>query len=327
MSMQERFDQNRNMAEAQVEELSEVIRRQEESIQQLQNQLQQQHVQIQLQNIQQGHPQQGLLLTPKELLTQFRQLKSLDKDHDATAFIASVEAVLALCPRENQQLMNLATAIIMNEKICGDAGDYIRGLGTDATWDQIKAKLIDHHRPRTTYADIFSKCRNVKVSNLRELFNYFERSKAELNKIYMYDDKRPEMYEPCRVDKDLVHILVEKIDVPLRSHSSQSDTLSEIITKYTRIKALDDPRTIHYHHKKKTHRYKLIPTDHNKHSMITKNHNSILTINPNNNTVIISHSNHNTIINNLNILIKTNLEIIKITITVIIIRNKLEDHI
>lgn len=251
MSIQERFDQNRNMAEAQVEELSEVIRRQEESIQQLQNQLQQQHVQIQLQNIQQGHLQQGLLLTPKELLTQFRQLKSLDKDHDATAFIASVEAVLALCPRENQQLMNLATAIIMNEKICGDAGDYIRGLGTDATWDQIKAKLIDHHRPRTTYADIFSKCRNVKVSNLRELFNYFERSKAELNKIYMYDDKRPEMYEPCRVDKDLVHILVEKIDVPLRSHSSQSDTLSEIITKYTRIKALDDPRTIHYHHKKK----------------------------------------------------------------------------
>lgn len=255
MSLQDRFNENRNIN--QEDELNEVIRRQEAAIHQLQEQLRQQQVQQQLQQQQQpqaqlqAQPQQGLWLTPKDLLTQFRQLRSLDKDHDATAFIASVEAVLALCPRENQQLIDLATAIIMNEKISGDAGDYIRGLGTDATWDQIKAKLIDHHRPRTTYSDIFSRCRNVKVSNLRELFTYFEKSKSELNKIYMYDDTRPEIYEPNRVDKDLVNILIEKIDIPLRSHSDQNNTLNEIITNYTRIRALDDPRTIHYRHRKK----------------------------------------------------------------------------
>lgn len=256
MSLQDRFNENRNVNHE--DELNEVIRRQEAAIHQLQEQLQQQQVQQQLQQIQQlqqqqqqAQPQQDLGLTPKDLLTQFRQLRSLDRDHDATAFIASVEAVLALCPRENQQLINLATAIIMNEKISGDAGDYIRGLGTNATWDQIKAKLIDHHRPRTTYSDIFSRCRNVKVSNLRELFTYFEKSKSELNKIYMYDETRPEIYEPNRVDKDLVNILIEKIDIPLRSHSNQNGTLNEVITNYTRIRALDDPRTIHYRHRKK----------------------------------------------------------------------------
>lgn len=264
MSRQDKFNENRNIEHN--EELNEVIRTQQETIHQLQQQLQllQQQQQLQQQQTQlqqfqeqqmQAQTHQGLLLTTKELLTQFRQLKSLDKDHDATAFIASVDAVMALCPSENQQLINLATAIIMNEKICGDAGDYIRGLGPSATWNQMKGKLVDHYRPKTTYADVFSRCRNVRVSNLRELFSYFEKCKSEINKIYLYDETRPEIYEPSRVDRDLVNILIEKIDIPLRSHYNQNDSLNEIITKYTRIKALDDPRTIHYHHRKKLTQY------------------------------------------------------------------------
>lgn len=67
----------------------------------------------------------------------------------------------------------------------------------------------------------------------------------------MYDDTSPEICEPSRVDKDMVNIFIEKIDVPPKSHSNQNDTLNEILTSYTKIKALDDPRTIHFHQRKK----------------------------------------------------------------------------
>lgn len=248
MNRQEFFDANRNlqMEQEQINELSEVVRRQEMAINQLHQQLQQQQIQQQIQE-----PEQQILLTPKDILAQFRQLKPLDKDHSVTAFTASVEAILDLCPRNNQQLIRLSMAIVMNEKILGTTGNYIREIGPDASWQQIKTKLMDYHRPKSTYGDVFNKCRNVKVSNLRELFNYFEKAKYELSQIYLFDEMKPQIYEPSRVDKDLVNILIEKIDIPLRSHIDQNSTLNEVITRYTQIRALDDPRVIHYRHKQK----------------------------------------------------------------------------
>lgn len=248
MNRQDIFDRNRNlqMEQEQVNELNEVVRRQEMAINQLHQQLQQRQAQQQMEEL-----EQQILLTPKDILAQFRHLKPLDKDHSVTGFTASVEAILDLCPGNNQQLIRLSMAIVMNEKILGPTGNYIREIGPDANWQQIKTKLMDYHRPKSTYGDIFNKCRNVKVSSLRELFNYFEKAKYELSQIYLFDEIKPQIYEPSRVDKDLVNVLIEKIDIPLRSHIDQNSTLNEVITRYTQIRALDDPRVIHYRHKQK----------------------------------------------------------------------------
>ncbi|XP_037953891.1 mannose-P-dolichol utilization defect 1 protein homolog 1-like [Teleopsis dalmanni] len=69
---------------------------------------------IRQQHTQQNMQQQQGFLAQKDILTWFRKIKCLDKDHDATAFIASVEAVMELCLSDNHQLMKLAMTIIIN---------------------------------------------------------------------------------------------------------------------------------------------------------------------------------------------------------------------
>lgn len=247
-----RFDANRdleNVAEEeavdqgqQMEQMARVIRQQEEALNQMR---------LQFANQIQQQP----LLTPKELLQQFRQLKCLDEGHNVMAFIKSVEAIINLCPQNNIQLMNLAMTIVANEKILGDAGRHIQELGDNPTWAEMKAKLMQQGKPRVTYGDIFNRCRDTKVSNLRELFDQFQRAKFQINEIYLFDEDKPEIYKPDRVDKDLVSLLIEKIDVPMRSHLDENCSLNNIINKYSKIKALDDTRAIHIKHRKIVNNY------------------------------------------------------------------------
>lgn len=244
-----KFDVNRpnyqEMAAPNNAELMEVIQKQEAAIIIMQQQLS--LLQAQPQQVQQAESQQ---LNPKEIVQQFRHIRCLDKDHNVTAFIRSVDAVMAICPAMNQPLLNLVLSIIKNEKISGDAANYIRELGGNPSWEQMKSKLLEQYRPKMTYGDIFNKCRGVKVSNLRDLFNYFTKAKFELNEIFEFDEEKPVTYEPNRVDRDLVNIVSEKIDITVKSYFNKNSSLNQIITTYSQMNALDDPRAIHFKSRK-----------------------------------------------------------------------------
>lgn len=277
MSRQNIFDQNRDMANNQ-EELNEVIRRQEDLINQLQQQLQQQQLQqqqlqqeqqqqmqqqqMQQQQIMQQREQQHLmqpqqqqsiqfeLLTkPKDVIEQFRRLRPLDKNHNTRSFVRSVESTMELCGN-NEQLLKYGLQIVVNEKILGDAGRSVRELDYGAPWIQIKEKIMLGTQPKKTYAEIFNYCRQVKVSNLQELFSCFMNAKYEINEVYQVDIRKPGIYEPTNVDRDLVDLLLEKIDGHVRAHISEDETLQDIVTKYTRLRLLDDRRAIDYRHRK-----------------------------------------------------------------------------
>lgn len=216
MSRQNEFDNNRGLREEpsqeemreRMQQLQEVVIRQEQLLLQLQNQ----------QNHQQQQPPQyipyndfGFSMTPKDVIEQFRRLKPLDEKHNPRAFINALEANLTLCGN-NENLVQFCMGIVANEKISGNAGRRARELQNNASWEEIKYKIFQEFKPKRTYAEIFNFCRTVKVSNLNELFRVFEQCKYEINDIYLGDQFNPNIYKPENVDRDLVDILLEKID-------------------------------------------------------------------------------------------------------------------
>lgn len=270
-----KFDQNRNLQEVinegkmeelkqRIYELEAVLHQQEQRIAQQNQQLeaaasrqqQQQEHQINLQQqqlhvIQQQQQSEGLCLKPEHIINEFRRIKPLDERHNVRQFILSVESTMALAIG-NEPLLAYGLRIIVNEKLEGNAGKMVGELDDGATWQQIKGKLLNGLQPRKTYAEIFNFCRNVKVSDLDELFTIFLRAKFEINEMYQLDIRRPSVYNPASVDRDLVDLLLEKIDGTVRIHIGESDTLQDTISKYTRLKLLTDRRTIDYRHRKVT---------------------------------------------------------------------------
>ncbi|XP_058982799.1 type-2 histone deacetylase 2-like [Musca domestica] len=167
------FEKNRKM-----DNLEEVISRQEEIIQQLQQQMEQQQQQMQLQQQQlqiqmqqqpqNERPQQqqnnGLTLNlcPKDILEQFRKLKPLDKNHNPRAFTRSVESVIELC-NGNQEILKYGLNIVANEKIQGDYGKRIRMLEIGAAWNKLKKEILISSQPMKTYAEIYNFCRKALI--------------------------------------------------------------------------------------------------------------------------------------------------------------------
>lgn len=252
-----KFDQNREGLEMtsteeltqQIQQLHIIVERQEQQVLQYQQQLQQQQQQLHQQQ-QQQRPQQmnELMLGPHHIINQFRQLKALDRNHNLPSFIKAVESIMALCG-QNQQLMNFGLQIITTEKIIGDANNTIRELEDNTTWEDVKRKLKQQFKPTKTYAEVFNHCRLLKVSNMKELLDIFIKSKYEINNLYQYDERRPELYTPENIDRDLTEILLEKIDGQFRAYIDNETTLKDIYEKYARLRLLEDSRTIDYRHR------------------------------------------------------------------------------
>lgn len=272
MSRQEMFDSNRQLEgnndletlNQRLQQLQAVILQQEQQIQrqqqqealnqqqlEMQQRQQQQQQEAQLQQNMQHLRQNSLILltNPKDVIEQFRRLRPLDEKHNTRSFIRSVESTMELCG-DNEQLLKYGLQIVVNEKILGEAGRSIRELDYGASWTQIKEKIMLGNQPNKTYSAIFNHCRQVKVSNLNELFTCFTKAKYEINEIYQVDLRKPGIYEPANVDRDLVDLLLEKIDGHVRAHIAEDETLQNIITRYTKLRLLDDRRAIDYRHRK-----------------------------------------------------------------------------
>lgn len=253
------FDSNRNMAENNERDTSDqlevVIRRQEAMISELTQQVQHLQHQIQMQQVQQQMVQQPqhdvmnqFLMQPRDIIEQFRRIKPLDGKHNPVAFVKSVDSTFNLCG-QNESLRRYALDIIINEKIIGDVAQRLGDLD-NLSWNDVKQKISQHLKPRKSYAEIFNYCRYIKVSNLEELFSIFEKSKYEICQIYAFDPLKPPIYKSENVDRDLVDIMMEKIDGTVRAHINDKESLQDIIMKYTKLKLLTDKRTIDYRHRK-----------------------------------------------------------------------------
>lgn len=268
MSRQNEFDANRRL------ECETEITALRERIQQLQTVIvQQEQVLQQRQEV----PQEQLLpflMQPRDVIEQFRRLHPLNGNISPICFIRAVDGTFELCTG-NQQLQDYGLKIICNEKIVGEAARRLGDIG-DLNWNEIKEKILYTYQPRNTYSAIFNHCRLIKVRNLEELFKSFEKAKSDLIELFTFDPLKPGAYKPENIDRDLVDIMLEKIDGTVRAHVNPNESLQDIIMKYTKLKLLWDSKTIHYEHRS------------------SSNYNESRRYNQNNNNNNISNRNQNT---------------------------------
>ena len=202
------------------------------------------------QEAQQRH-YQAPTLSADSVLNQFRQLKPYKgtEDFSLSSFIRSVEFTSRLCG-ENAELQTHGMQIVYNEKLQGQAEKCIRRLGNFPSWTSVKQELRQYFQPQKSYSELFNCCRQVKVINLRELFEVFRNISNEISELYEFDKKKPEIFKSENVDRDLVDILIEKIDGNIRAHIEEGASLTQIYNKYARLKMLNDERNIDINHKK-----------------------------------------------------------------------------
>lgn len=227
------------------------MQQQQQEIQALRQQLEQQRVQQQQQPQNQGN-QHIFQLTSDQILTHFRQLKPFNgkDDYKLTEFIKAVEKAADLCV--NEGLRDYALQTVLNEKILGDAKRCIQRLGDSLSWETAKAELKLHFRPQKDYVQLINECRNVKVGNLRELFEIVKSVNYKLNELYSFEEieDRPVIYSPENNDKHLVGIVMEKLDSLVRGNVEKNSTLIEIYNRFADLKLLDDERAINFFHRK-----------------------------------------------------------------------------
>lgn len=247
------FDLNRGLEEMSSEEVKLQIQQLQQIVGQQEQKLEQ-YGQL-IATIQRPQPviapEAAFRLNPEHIINQFRHLKVFNgtSEYSLSSFTKSVENATQLCAG-NQPLLQYVMQIVFNEKIQGDAEKCIRRLGDDLTWDSVKEKLRQHYQPNRSYSELFNYCRYVKVTNLRELFSEFKNINYQINEMYDFDERKPDIYRPENVDRDLVEILIEKIDGNVRAHILENESMIEIFNKYARLKLLDDERTIDINHRR-----------------------------------------------------------------------------
>lgn len=244
---QQIFDSNRNliqpaeMANANIEELQQAMIRMQEHHQQEIETLRQQLAQ----------PERILQLTADQVLNKFQHIRTYygKDDYSLHEFISAVENVCSLCGN-NVALLQFGLQIVFREKLQGEAKRTIQRLGDNLTWDAVKAELKVQFRPRKSYKRIMDESRNLKVSNLRELFNIVKSINCQLNELYEYDENKPTNYNPDNNDKNLVDIIKDSLTGSYRINIRHNMTLNDVFNIFNELDLLDENDVIHYKYRK-----------------------------------------------------------------------------
>lgn len=198
-------------------------------------------------------PPQRFVLSTEQFLNYIHKLRKFNGKDEFTVqeFINSVERTFLLC-NDDPGLREYAMGIIINDKIQGEAKRCIQRLGDHINnrWEEVKQELRLHFRPREDYAELLNKCRTLKVSTLRELFQEARKINYKLNELYDFDETKPETYQPSNNDRYLVDIISNKIHGFLRGNIPENATIIHIYNKFERLKLLDNENAIDFRSRK-----------------------------------------------------------------------------
>lgn len=240
------FDINRRMEE----QMRNVIEQQEAQIAALQARIEQINA---AQAQRQAQQPAQFTLSPEQFLNYVIKLRKFTGKDEYTAqeFINTVERTFLLC-QNNQGLRDYATGIIINEKIQGEAKRCIQRLGANIEnrWEDVKREIKLHFRPREDYSELLNKCRSLRVSTLRELFDTVRDINYKLNELYEFDDIKPVTYSPSNNDKYLVDIISSKVHDFLRGNIPENATIIEIYNKFEKLKLLDNESAVDFKSRK-----------------------------------------------------------------------------
>lgn len=250
-------DNNRNLNNIMEAQLRNVVEQQEAQIAALQARIQEMAAaQQEQQPVQPGQQpaqqeQQQFVLSTEQFLNYVQKLRIFNGKDEFTVqeFISSVEQTFRIC-NDTPGLAQYAMGVIINEKIQGEAKRCIQRLGTNRNWDAVKRELRLHFRPREDYAELLNRCRSLRVSTLRELFDSVREINYKLNELYEFDEAKPITYHPTNNDRYLVDIISSKIHDFLRGNIPDDATIIQLYNKFEKLKLLDNEDAVNFHSRK-----------------------------------------------------------------------------
>lgn len=139
-----------------------------------------------------------------------------DGSYALTSFIREVDTVLPILDGQPQVKNYVLQRIIIN-KIQGAALDAIRTLGTNLTWDTIKAELINNFGIKESYHQLYHKALAAKNYNVRDFYISLKIILSKLNEKYAYDEHKPSEFNPQNNEVIILRTFLDNIDPNLSS--------------------------------------------------------------------------------------------------------------
>lgn len=157
-------------------------------------------------------------LTRNEIIKDAQKIKEFrgDGTYALTSFLREVDLVLSFCT-ESVHLRNYVYYRVILNKIQGDALDVIRTLGTEASWDQIKAELINNFGVKESYFQLYHKALSLRNSNVSDYFCKLKDILGKLNEKFAYDETKPVEFCPKTNENVILRTFLDNIDPNLAS--------------------------------------------------------------------------------------------------------------
>lgn len=168
-------------------------------------------------------------LTPDQIIRNFNEITPFSGENSfkLKSFLSAVEDVEALCGQNNAQLRQYCLKKIINSKIIGKARNVILEIPEDSrNWATVVNTLTLRFRPKRTIHQLLFQAKELKVFNLKDLFNKLSSIKSETSEICDFDNEESFTYES--IDKELVQILKLKLTPIMQIQIDQSKTLFEL---------------------------------------------------------------------------------------------------
>lgn len=168
-------------------------------------------------------------LTPDQIIRNFNEITSFsgDNNYKLKSFLKSVEDVESLCGMNNEDLKQYCLKKLINNKIIGSARNAILEIPDhQRTWTNIIAQLQLKFKPKSTIHQLLFTAKELKVNNLKELFEKLNEIKSKCSEICDFEDEENFTYEA--IDKELVQIIKSKLIPIMQIQINSEKTLFEL---------------------------------------------------------------------------------------------------
>lgn len=168
-------------------------------------------------------------LTADQIIRNFNEIPpfSGEDGYKLKSFLKTVQDVESLCGNNNQQLQAYCLSKVINGKIIGKARNTILEIPENKrSCNSVVETLTLRYRPKQTIYQLLFQAKDLKVYNLKDLFNKLNNIKSEASEICDFDNKDSFTYEA--IDKELVQVLKSKLIPILQVQVDQTKSLFEL---------------------------------------------------------------------------------------------------
>ena len=168
-------------------------------------------------------------LTADQIIKNFNDIPPFSgEDHyKLKSFLNTVNDAETLCGENNAELKTYCLKKIINSKIIGKARNTIMEIPENLrTWNSVINQLKMKYKPKDTIHHLLYVAKNLRVSNLKELFIKLSEVKSKCSEICDFEEEDLFTYES--IDRELVLILKSKLTPMLQIQINNNKSLFEL---------------------------------------------------------------------------------------------------